>query len=405
MNADAPQEKAAAIEGARASRRALAFLSDAQKHVSRGAQKGSSIAHWIRKRFDRSYGLTLSTKEQMFFVKRLSFLIKANVPILESLHMLSGQAASRRYGRVIGKIIHDVSNGQSLAKSLGKFPKTFGSFGINIIKVGESSGTLSQNLDYLAEELKKRQLLKRKVVSAFVYPCVIAVASIFIAAFLVLFLFPKIMPIFTSLHVTLPLTTQILIAVTVFLQHWGLELLAGLIVAIAALAVALRKSTSFHFAFDAFVLRVPLVGGVIRHYNLANASRTLGLLLRSGLTLSQAIPLTADTTHNLVYEKELREAAVSVNRGEQISIRLAKRTFLFPAIMNQMIAVGEKTGNLSNTLVYLADLYESEVEDFTKNLSSLIEPVLLIIMGVIVGFIAISIITPIYSITQSLHVH
>ncbi|MBI3630785.1 MAG: type II secretion system F family protein [Candidatus Sungbacteria bacterium] len=359
--------------------------------------------HHVRKRLGERSNPGLSIKEQTFFVKRLSFLIKANVPILESLHMLSEQSSSSRYKRVVGKVIVDVSNGQSLAKSLGKFPKTFGTFGINIIKVGESSGTLSQNLDYLAEELRKRQILRRKVMSAFIYPGVITLASVAITAFLVLFLFPKIMPVFTSLHVTLPISTRILIAVTLFLQHWGLVLLGAIAVLVVAFVIALKKSKKFHFIFDVVILRAPLMGGVIRNYNLANLSRTLGLLLKSGLTLSEALPLTADTTHNLVYAKELRDMATSVNRGEQISVHLGKRRFLFADIMAHLIGVGERTGNLSNTLVYIADLYEAEIEDFTKNLSSLIEPILMIVMGIIVGFIAISIITPIYGITQNLH--
>ncbi len=317
--------------------------------------------------------------------------------------MLSDQATTRRGRRVIAQIIHDVANGQSLAKSLAKFPNVFGNFGINIIKVGESSGTLSQNLDYLAEELKKRQILRRTVMGAFVYPAVITVASVGITAFLVLFLFPKIMPVFISLNVNLPVSTRILIAVTTFLQDWGVVLLGSMGVVLIVFTVLLRRSTSFHFACDAFVLRVPLIGGVIRHYNLANISRTLGLLLRSGLTLSEAIPLTADTTHNLVYEKELHGVAASVNRGERISAHFAKRQFLFPDIMTHLVGVGERTGNLSDALVYLAELYETEINDFTKNLSSLIESVLMIAMGIIVGFIAISIITPIYGITQNIH--
>lgn len=357
----------------------------------------------VRDRFDNISKPSLSVKEQAFFVKRLSFLIRANVPILDGLHMVREHADGRRYKHVITKVIHDVSNGQSLAKSLGKFPHIFGEFGINIIKVGESSGTLSQNLDYLAEELKKRQIFRRKVTSAFVYPTIIMLATIGITSFLVFFLFPKIMPVFISLHVKLPLTTRILIGVTTFLQHWGLYLLGVLFLALVAFIAALRRSTAFRLLFDNLLLRTPIIGFVMMRYNLANLTRTLGLLLKSGIRVSEALDLTADTTKNLVYKGELRRISQSVNRGEQISVYLKKRTLAFPNILAQMVAVGERTGNLSNTLSYLADLYETEVEDFTKNLSSLIEPILMITMGVIVGFVAISIITPIYGITQSIH--
>ena len=150
-------------------------------------------------------------------------------------------------------------------------------------------------------------------------------------------------------------------------------------------------------------LRIPILGELMRSYNLANATRTLGLLLQSGVTLSEALPLTADTTANLVYKAEFHKMAGYVHRGERMSSYLLTSTGLFPPIMNQLIAVGERSGSLSNTLVYLSEMYEVEVDDFTKNLSSVIEPAGRVIMGILVGFVAIAIITPIYGITQNLH--
>jgi type IV pilus assembly protein PilC len=301
-------------------------------------------------------------------------------------------------------VIEDVANGQSLAKSLGKFARMFGDFGINIIKVGEQSGTLSQNLEYLADELKKKQMLKRKVVSAFVYPAIIVFATLGITAFLMLFLFPKIMPIFASLNAELPLSTKIVMAISVFLQHWGLAVLGGLFVLSILYVVLIRMYRPFHLLVDRLLLRIPVVGAVVKYYNLASSMRTVGLLLKSGITLSEALPLTRDTTQNLAYKLEFDALTATVNRGEQLSVYLRTRRGMFPDVLTQMVSVGERSGNLSNTLMYLSEFYEAEVEDFTKNLSSLIEPILMIIMGILVGFIAISIITPIYGITQHLQV-
>jgi type II secretory pathway component PulF len=344
----------------------------------------------------------LSTKEQMLFVKRLAFLVNASVPILESLHMVSEQSKSRRYNRVMKSVIADVTNGLSLSRSFERFPHVFGDFGINIIRIGETSGTLSQNLEYLAEELKKAETLKKKILGAMVYPAVITVATLAITAFLVLYLFPKIMPVFTSLKMELPLSTKIVIAVSTFLQAYGLVTLAIVAGALVVLVFVIRKSPQIRYVFDTWIMRMPIVGEVIRYYNLATATRTLGLLLRSGVTLAEALPLTADTTKNLVYKEQYRLLADAVLRGERISNYLFKKPSLFPAMTSQMIAVGERSGNLSDTLVYLSSLYEAEVDDFTKNLSSLVEPALMVIMGVLVGFVAISIITPIYGITQHL---
>lgn len=345
----------------------------------------------------------MSLKEQTFFIKRLAFLIKANISILESLYMVKEQTRARGHIRIVGKVIVDVSNGQTLAKSLGKFPDVFGEFGINLIKVGESSGTLSQNLEYLAEELRKRHTLQKKVVGAFIYPAIIALATLGITAFLMLYLFPKIMPIFASLHASLPMSTRVVMAVSTFLQVWWWLVILIIIAGTIAFVVALKRSRWFHLQFDRATMRIPGVGPMIQHYNLANMCRTLGLLLKSGIVLSVALPLTADTTKNLAYKDEIRALAVGINRGERLSVHLQKNSVLYPVILGQMVSVGEASGNLSNTLIYLSELYDAEVEEFTKNISTLVEPVMMVVMGLLVGFIAISIITPIYGITQSLH--
>lgn len=357
----------------------------------------------LNARYEATTAPKLSIKEQMLFVKRLAFLINASVPILESLHMVSEQAKSRRYSRMMQSVITDVTNGASLSRSLGKFPNIFGDFGINIIRIGESSGTLSQNLEYLADELKKSDTLRSKVIGALVYPAVITLATLAITGFLMLYLFPKIMPIFTSLHMELPLTTKIVIAVSTFLQAWGLVLIAVIIALFIAAGILIKKFERVRYFFDTWTLRLPIAGEMIRFYNLATATRTLGLLLRSGVTLSEALPLTADTTRNLIYKEQYQLLSEAVIRGERISGYMFKKPELFPIITTQMVAVGERSGSLSSTLVYLSEMYEAEVDDFTKNLSSLIEPALMVIMGVLVGFIAVSIITPIYGITQNLH--
>jgi type IV pilus assembly protein PilC len=168
-----------------------------------------------------------SLRDLTFFIKRLAFLINAGVPVVEALHVLQEQVRTKSHAAVLGRIIEDASNGQSLSRSFAKFPKIFSDFAIHIIRVGESSGTLSQNLQYLADELKKRHALRRKVVSALVYPAFITCATLGITAALTVFIFPKILPIFSSLNVELPLSTRMLIWTSVFLSHWGLGLIMG----------------------------------------------------------------------------------------------------------------------------------------------------------------------------------
>ncbi|OGI93021.1 hypothetical protein A3A99_00580 [Candidatus Nomurabacteria bacterium RIFCSPLOWO2_01_FULL_41_18] len=346
----------------------------------------------------------LSIKDQTFFVKRLSFLIKAGIPMGESLVMIRTQTKKRGYASILDSVISNVMNGQRLSSSLARFKHIFGDFTINIIEFGEESGILSQNLEYIADELKKRQALRKKIISASIYPIIVTIATIGIVIFLMVFLFPKIMPIFTSLKYDLPLTTRMVIAISNFFSQWGLLTFGILFILGVAFIITLKKSPTVHFYFDKFLLKLPVIGKIIRDYNMANFTRTMGLLLRGGISMSEALPISAKTTPNLVYKKEFKALGAVVSRGAVISTHLNKNRHLFPDLVSQIVSVGEHSGNLSNSLIYLSEMYEAEIDDFTKNLSSMVEPVLMIIMGILVGFIAISIITPIYGITQHLNV-
>lgn len=346
--------------------------------------------------------IRFSTKEQTLFAKRMSFLVKAGVPLIECINLIRAQTTSKTKKRVYDSIIADVANGQYLSKSLGKFKRFFGEFAINLIRVGEESGILSQNLAYLADELEKKHALQRKVLGALVYPIFITVATLGVTAMLTAYIFPKLMPIFTSLNVNLPLTTRVLIAVSAYLRDWGILTVLGCI-ALGIVALVIRNRFERIRLFgDIILLKIPLAGTITRAYNLTNFCRTMGLLLRSGLTLSNSLEITGQTTKNRAYRRACLAMSVQIMRGETLSRGLDERAGLYPAILTHMVAIGEKTGNLSSTLTYLGEMYEGEVEDLTKGLSSSIEPVLMVVMGLLVGTIAVAVITPIYEITQHL---
>jgi type IV pilus assembly protein PilC len=345
----------------------------------------------------------MNGKEQTFFFKRLAYLTNAHVPLAESLQVLREQAKKKRHIQLFDRILVDVQEGQSLSRAFGKFPNIFSEFSVSIIKVGESSGTLPVTLEYLAAELKKKQQLRAKVVGAFIYPAVITLATFGITAFLLLFLFPKITPIFNSLHADLPLSTRIVMGTSTFLGHYWLFVLAFIVVAAISGIVANKRSACFRLFVDRVSVHIPLVGGMLQSYAVSNMCRTLGLLLKSGVTIEDGVAITADATPNLVYKRELELLRTVVARGERLSNYFAARDKYFPATFCHMVAVGERSGTLPETFLYLGEMYDAEVDEFTKNLSTLIEPLLMVGMGVLVGFIAISIITPIYGITQSLH--
>ncbi len=346
---------------------------------------------------------TMSLKEQCFFIKRLSFLTKANIPILESLIMVHEQTYSKTHLKILEVVINDVSSGQSLSRSLAKFPKLFGEFAISIISLGESTGTLSDNLIYLSDELKKKDELRKKIIGALIYPCIITLATFGIVGFLMIYLFPKITPVFKSLHMSLPFSTRAVMLASNFLIHHGLALFIFIILLAIFLIVTYKKVPKINLYTNKLIFKVPLVGKITKDFNLANLSRTLGLLLKSGLTLNQALLLPHTLSGNQIYHLECKRIATIINQGGSISKELGQNKKLFPDVFTQIVSTGDKTGNLANSFLYLAEFYESEVNEFTKNISTLVEPVLLVIMGLIVGFIAVSIITPIYSITQNLH--
>ena len=304
--------------------------------------------------------------------------------------------------RVIDHIIADISQGQYLHASLAKLPNTFSGFVVSMIKVGELSGILSANLAYLADELQKRETLRKKIIGALVYPLFISIATLGVTGVLTAYIFPKIMPIFAGLNVTLPLTTIILIAVSAYLRAWGLLTILGIAVLVVVFLVIRTASPGFRRFVEHVTLKIPIAGKLIQTYNIANYTRTLGVLLRSGATVTQALDITGDTLDNSLYKRACHETAERVKKGEQISLTLKDNKELYPILIGHMVGIGEKTGKLSDTLVYLSGLYEEELDDQSKNLSSSIEPILMVVMGLVVGFVAVSVITPIYSITQSL---
>jgi type II secretory pathway component PulF len=346
--------------------------------------------------------MRVSKGDQISFAKRLAMILRSGMPIMEGLHMLKDESHSRSSTFVYERLIASVSEGQPLSRGLTEFQQFFGDFAINIVRVGEASGTLHENLEYLAEELKRKQALKRKVVGALIYPALIMVATTGIVIMLTVFIFPKILPIFQSVKATLPWSTRSLIAISNFLGAHGITLALTLLALAVGSVTGMRLVPAFHLFVDRSILRIPLLGRLSQYYNVANISRTLSLLLKSDVRIVQAIELVADSTTNLSYRTELYAARERIIKGQKIATQFREKPNLFPPLMGQMIAVGESTGNLSGTLEYISAMYEEDINELTKNLTTLIEPILMIVMGLVVGFIAVSIITPIYSITSNL---
>lgn len=343
----------------------------------------------------------LSTKQKMIFARNLEVMIRSGMQLLQSLEIIKNQTKSATFKAVIDQIIGDVKNGHFLSVALERHKSIFGEFFINLIRVGESSGTLTENLQYLTEELRKKDELNKKVRGAMVYPAFILVATAGITAVLTFFIFPKILPVLTSIKVQLPLSTRIFIKISGFLFDYGFYAFGGLILFIIGFVLMLRVE-KFRYRWHSFILKIPVIQESVKTVNMINFSRTLGILLKSGIKIVEALEITSRTLSNLVYRREVSQLSEVVKRGEPMSQYLLQRTDLFTPIFTQMVIVGENTGKLDESILFLSNFYESEMEEATKSLSSFLEPILLLIMGGVVAFVALAIITPIYTITQTI---
>ncbi len=345
----------------------------------------------------------VSTVEKTLFVKHLSTMIKSGISINEALEVVSQQTSSKKFQKILLSILESVQTGQTLAKSLSKFSKQFDPLFINIIRVGEESGTLEANLEYLAGEMEERLELQRNIKAAAFYPSLVLIATFGLGLVLSYFVLPNISRLFQTLSFELPLSTKILLWFAEVMEAAGLWIILGFIVFIFLMRFV-TKLKAVQPAWHWLLIKTPIIGRLIIHYNLVLINRTMNILLKSGLTIDRSIEITIDTTANMVYKKRLQLALPQVRRGTQLSQALAsmkqsRHKPLFSLLVTKMISVGEKSGRLEESFDYIAEYYEKEVTASTKNLTTVLEPVLLIGVGLAVGFIAISIIMPIYQVT------
>lgn len=342
----------------------------------------------------------ISAQEKINFARNLSVGIKSGMPLIEVLTLLKQQTTSKYFQNIIQRFIDNVNNGQSLAQALSNAKNIFDEFFISIIRVGESSGNLSSSLLYLSQELKKQHDIKNRVKSALIYPVIIFCATIGVTLFLTVFIFPKLLPVFSSLNIDLPLSTKILIMLLAFIKGYGFIILGALIV-LFVISKLLLKLKKVRFFYDSILLKVPFMSKVIKNLTLTSFTRSMHVLLKSGVTIMDALSIARSTFSNLYYKKEIDNMVEYVRRGESMTHYLEQNPRLFPSMLTGMIKVGESAGKLEENLEYLSEYYESEVDEILKNLTTVIEPVMLLLMGLMVGFIAISIITPIYKVSQS----
>lgn len=350
--------------------------------------------------FSKIFG-RVSIKDKIMFARHTHVMLKAGLSLSRALEILAAQTASQKFKTILQNLKANLERGQSFAVSLAKYPKVFSSFFVNIVKVGETSGKLEESMDHLATKLKKDYELINKIRGAMMYPSIILLAMIAAVTLMIAYVLPQLTEIFKEIKVPLPWTTRAIIAFSDIIQGYGLYIFAGLILIVIVSILTFRSKTGkivFHHIF----LKLPVFAFILKEIDLAKFSRTLNTLLISGVPIVKAFEITSSVLGNVLYQKAVFDAASLLKKGIKIVDILEKEPKLFPPLVCQMIAVGEETGNLDEILEDLADFYEKEVTRTMDNLASIIEPILLIILGLGVAIIALSVFSPIYSLVEQI---
>ncbi len=347
------------------------------------------------------FGLArVSALDKVLFTRHLALMLRAGLSLVEALDTIQSQTPSKKLKQVVKQLIQDVSNGKTLADAMSRHHRVFSMIFIGMVRIGESSGTLEENLDYIAGELEKDYELKRKVRSALLYPTVVLSATIVIGTGLSIFILPRLVQLFSTFRVALPPITVVFLNIATFLVRYGWYVLGAVVVLAVLFRVALLTARVRRLV-DRSYLRLPIIKNLIRNAYLARITRIVSILLKSGITINESIDITARAIENSVYRDQLERAQSGVQKGQTLSSLLDDVRY-FPTMASRMIGVGERTGKLDESLRYLAAFYEDEVDNATKNLATVLEPALLLFIGVVLGFLAIAIISPIYQFTGSL---
>ena len=343
----------------------------------------------------RRLGGKVKLKEVMVFSRQFAAMINAGMNLMKCLDILQGQVTDPRFAKIIGEVKSDVQAGQTLSQAMAKHPNAFSTLYVAMVKAAEAGGVLDEILNRLSAYLEKDQETITKVKSAMVYPSIVLGFSLLMTAVLVFFILPKFGGIFTELDVELPITTKVLLNAS----HYAVKYFYVPIITVVGIVVGYKlysKSKAGRLQIDSIKLKAPLFGDLIRKLSIARFARTMATLMKSGIKTPTGLEIVAATSGNSVVERTILNARDHVLRGDRLSSPLADGG-VFPDMVVQMIAVGEETGRVDDMLLKVADFYEGEVEASIKALTSVIEPILVVVMGLLVGFVAVSVISPIYS--------
>jgi type IV pilus assembly protein PilC len=338
--------------------------------------------------------------EVVIFTRQLSTMISAGLPIARALEVLAVQSTNKAFKRIVFDILRSIEGGSSLSTSIGRYPEVFSRTYQALVAAGESSGKLDIILRRLAETMESQRELNSKLKAAMVYPAIVMSAMVGVFIILMVYVVPKLADMYKSMNVPLPFVTQAMITVSDFMVRYLILVMAGLFGAVL-LARSFMRSPQGRFFMAELMFRMPVFGKITKQKDYAQFSRTLSLLISSAVPIVDSLNIVATTMSSNELKSAVLDAARQVEKGNSLS-NYFKTSKMFPSLLSQMAGVGEETGKMDEVLERIATYYESEVDNLVKGLSSALEPIILVMLGAMVGFLIISIITPIYKITTSI---
>lgn len=348
-----------------------------------------------------AYISRVSTDDLVMTTRNLGSMITAGLALTRALSVIERQTSNPRLKAVMQQIQADINKGEPFNEALAKSPKVFDELYVAMVRAGEESGQLAETLQVLGVQMERSSNLKKKIKGAMIYPAIVITILVIIGILMMVYVMPSITDTFMNLNVELPATTQFLITVSTIINEYLIFCIAGMIGTVVGFVYFLKTSIGKK-VFSWTIVRLPVIGTLAKEANSARTARTLASLLSAGVDIVRAINITKDVVQNVYYKRVLEEAATKVEKGTALSDPFIEHNKLYPVLVGEMIAVGEETGQISQMLKQLAEFYEGEVEQKTKDLSTIIEPILMVVIGGTVGFFALAVITPIYSIGEAI---
>ncbi|HOA83625.1 MAG TPA: type II secretion system F family protein [Thermodesulfovibrio thiophilus] len=337
----------------------------------------------------------VSQKDILFFTRQFATLFAAGVPVVQAFDALIDQIKNKSFKKVLIQMRNDIEKGSSLAESMKRHPKVFNSLFINMVRAGEEGGILEKVLQRMADYFEKMIKLKRKIIGAMIYPSLIVAVAVLVVSIIMIFVIPTFAKLFGEMRIDLPLPTRITIAASNFMAKSAVFILAG-IIGFFVFIKFLRKSEKGKKIIDGVLLKAPLLGVVLLKASLSRFARTLGTLLSSGVPILSSMEISARASANKIIEDVVLEMKEDVTAGKSLTEVLKTNPEIFPPIFVQMVSVGESTGATDEMLNKVADFYDEEVDNAVANLMSMLEPALIIFLGVTIGFIVLSLYLPIF---------